>query len=137
MTALAISVFDFPHREVGGECCSCLGIDVQSFRGAPGDELVRVDYRADDGKPAALGSALLALSLFAPSVIGGRQDVRVHHDLQNARIPGQPYCAHHHAKTHAKRIKITEADRDRRKAHAAKVWFGASIKLKRAPAEAA
>lgn len=51
--------------------------------------------------------------------------------------PGKPYCAHHHSVTHGARIKITEQDRARRKAHAAKVWFGATVKLHRAPAEAA
>ncbi|MCE3257306.1 MAG: GcrA cell cycle regulator [Nitrobacter vulgaris] len=50
--------------------------------------------------------------------------------------PGQPYCAHHHKVAHGRQITITEADRARRKAHGARVWFGASVKLVGNPAEA-
>jgi hypothetical protein len=49
--------------------------------------------------------------------------------------PGKPYCALHHKVAHGRRINITEADRARRRAHATKVWFGASAKLVGNPAE--
>jgi GcrA cell cycle regulator len=50
---------------------------------------------------------------------------------------GSPYCEKHHAVAYNKRIKITDADRARRRAHATRVWFGASVKLVGNPAEVA
>lgn len=86
MTALAISVLHSGHSKLRCERRSCLGIDVQSLTGAPGDEIIRLDYGTDNGQSAGFSSALLALGLFAPGVVGERQDVRVHHDLSNSRI---------------------------------------------------
>jgi hypothetical protein len=48
---------------------------------------------------------------------------------------GSSYCREHHAIACGKQIKITEADRARRRTHATKVWFGTAAKLIGNPAE--
>lgn len=50
---------------------------------------------------------------------------------------GSSYCRAHHALVTGKSINITEDDRARRRTHAAKVWFGASVKIVGNPAEIA
>jgi hypothetical protein len=85
-SAFAMSVIEFPSRELGGESCACLGIDIQSFLGAPRNELVGIDYGADNGHSGTFGLALSALGSIVPGLIGSRQDVRIRHDLENARI---------------------------------------------------
>lgn len=71
-----------------GEAGACLGIDVQTTRGAPAGEVLRIDYGPDDLDAFggeflfALGGALLL------SCVGAGQPVGIRHDAQDRRIVG-------------------------------------------------
>jgi len=74
------------NRGLVGPAGACLGIDIQALHAAPDDELVRVDYGANDDVPGALQFALGALGALLPVVVGREELVRVLHDLKNAQV---------------------------------------------------
>lgn len=83
---VSVRVFDLRHSDGGSEKASCLGVDVHALTGAPGEELLRIEYGADDDEATAFPVALLALGVLGPGLVDGREDVRILHDFEEARI---------------------------------------------------
>lgn len=78
-----------PHRLIGGlagELTSCVGIDIQTARGAPPDERVRINLGAYCDSAQALDIAFETVSLVAPLFIGRGQQICIRHDLENAAV---------------------------------------------------
>lgn len=84
--ALAVLVKTLSPSEFGGERRACLGIDVQAFTLAPGNELIRLYYDPDQPETHALETALLTLGLFLPCVEISGEHMRIRHDFEDARI---------------------------------------------------
>ena len=58
-----------PDLAIGGlvsPASTSLGIDIQAACAAPGDEIVRIDYGANNDVPGALQFALCALGALLP-----------------------------------------------------------------------
>jgi hypothetical protein len=83
---LSIRIDECAPSGLAGEPRACAGIDIQSSRGAPGDELLRVDGCADGD--AALGAklALDGLRLGLPLVERGGERLTVSHDLDDPSV---------------------------------------------------
>lgn len=79
--------------DLAGPARPCLGVDIHSVSGAPGDELIRIEVGAYHD-PALLSE--LALAFFGsvlPLVVGPMEPIVVRHDLEDsgvilATIPG-------------------------------------------------
>jgi hypothetical protein len=83
---LAVRVEQFPPRDVAGEPHTCASVDIQSSRGAPGDELLRVDGRADGNTALGAKLALDGLRLGLPLVERGGERLAVGHDLDDPSV---------------------------------------------------
>lgn len=93
---------DVPGSAFAGEAHACLGVDIQAVASAVGQEVIRLDYGADDGAALRLGLALRALGEFLPLVERPGQLLRVRHDLEDARVvvtlvPAEPESADFHS----------------------------------------
>lgn len=86
--ALSILLTDAPVSGIGSEFDACAGIDIQAPCGAPGEEIVRIDYGAVRNSASGARLALFLLSATLPSVERRRKDVSIRHDFKNALIIG-------------------------------------------------
>lgn len=84
----ALSVLVTPVFEGGGvgPVYSCLGVDISVCRGAPGDELLRIEVGAEGGEAAGLALGLDALRSFLPSVERWWQPLRIDHHCENGWV---------------------------------------------------
>jgi hypothetical protein len=83
---LSVLAMPFPVSGIGGPFATCCGIDVTTCAGAPGDELLRIDVSAMDGKAARLSAGFRLLGKLLPSVIRSGERVLICHDFENTGI---------------------------------------------------
>jgi hypothetical protein len=84
--AASVRTFNLSQGALIGPLHSCLGIDFQAARQTPCNELIRVDYGANNDVSGSLQFALACLGLLQPLVIRGGEIVRVFHNLEDANI---------------------------------------------------
>jgi hypothetical protein len=72
--------------DLAGELGSCAGIDIQTARGAPPNERVRIDLGAQRDSAQALNIAFETVGFVAPLFIGRGQQISIRHDLENAAV---------------------------------------------------
>ena len=113
MIAASLRILDVPVDELIAPLSASLFIDIQAPSAAPSDELLRLDYGANDDMTRAFQLALSSLCDLAPLVISSGQRVRILHDFENASIvlAGVPADADGARRSHATEIAIMTTKR--------------------------
>lgn len=75
-----------PVLEIGRERPAACGIDITAVAGAPGDELLRIEWDANWVPPLSAEERLHLLSLELPLVERLGEKLRIGHDLHDAGI---------------------------------------------------
>lgn len=86
MIQASVSFHGCAPRGFNGESLATAGVDVQAAPGAPGRELIRIDYGANGDNSLAFRAALCLLCHLEPAVERAGQLVRIVHDFENATI---------------------------------------------------
>lgn len=73
-------------RKPDGKLLTCLGIDIQTMRGAPAGERLRIDQRLDDAEPLPLEVTLGLVRALAPRVVALGESFRIDHDGATGRV---------------------------------------------------
>jgi hypothetical protein len=84
--AASVRTFNLSQGALTGPLHSCLGIDFQAPRQTPCNELIRVDYGANDDVTGSLQFALACLGALQPLVVCVGEPVSVFHNLKDATI---------------------------------------------------